>query len=66
MTTITVTAYTHPSATDEQVRDLLWAKATAAAARSGREPDTLTAHDAHETDDGFVEHRALFTVKDMT
>ena len=66
MTTVTVIAYAHPSATDEQVHDLLWSKAAVAAARSGREPDTLTAHDARDTDDGFVEHRALFTVKDMT
>ena len=64
MTSITITAYAHPSATDEQVRDLLWSKAAVAAARSGREPDTLTAHDARDTDDGFVEHRALFTVKE--
>ena len=60
MTTITVTAYAHPSATDEQVRDLLWSKAAVAAARSGREPDAMTAHDARPTDD-LVEHRADFT-----
>lgn len=64
MTTITVIAYAHPSATDEQVRDLLWTKAAEAAARSGRVPDAMTAHDARETDDGFVEHRALFTMKE--
>lgn len=66
MTTITVIAYAHPSATDEQVRDLLWSEAAEAAARSGREPDAMTAHDTRDTDDGFVEHRALFTVKDVT
>ena len=65
MTSIAVTAYAHPSATDEQVHDLLWSKAAVAAARSGREPDTLTAHDAHETDDGVVEHRADFTCKEI-
>ena len=64
MTAIAITAYAHPAATDEQVHDLLWSKAAVAAARSGREPDTLTAHDARDTDDGFVEHRALFTCKE--
>ena len=64
MTSIAITAYAHPTATDEQVHDLLWSKAAAAAARSGREPDTITAHDARETDDGFVEHRALFACKE--
>ena len=44
--TIPVTAYAHPTATDEQVHDLLWSKAAVAAARSGREPDTIFAHDA--------------------
>ena len=64
MTSITIAAYAHPSATDEQVHDLLWTKAAEAAAKSGREPDTMTAHDARETDDGFVEHRADFTCKE--
>ena len=65
MTAIPVTAYAHPTATDEQVHDLLWSKAAVVAAGSGREPDTLTAHDARETDDGFVEHRALFSCKEI-
>ena len=64
MTSIAVTAYAHPTATDEQVHDLLWTKAAEAAARSGRVPDAMTAHDARDTDDGFVEHRALFTCKE--
>ena len=49
----------------EQVHDLLWSKAAAVAARSGREPDTITAHDSREHDDGFVEHRALFSCKEI-
>ena len=65
MTTIPVTAYAHPTATDEQVHDLLWSKAAVAAARSGRVPDAMTAHDSRDTDDGFVEHRALFTCKEI-
>ena len=28
-------------------------------------PDAMTAHDTRPTDDGFVEHRALFTVKEI-
>lgn len=63
--TITVRAYSHPTADDRAVHDLLWTKAAEAAARSGREPDTMTAHDAHETDDGVVEHRALFSCKEI-
>ena len=62
--TISIRAYSHPTADDRAVHDLLWAKAAEAAARSGREPDTMTAHDTRETDDGFIEHRALFTVKE--
>ena len=65
MTSIAVTAYAHPTATDAQVHDLLWSKAAVAAARSGREPDTLTAHDSRDTSDGFVEHRALFSCKEI-
>ena len=65
MTSIAITAYAHPTATDEQVHDLLWSKAAAVAARSGREPDTITARDAREHDDGYVEHRALFSCKEI-
>ena len=65
MTSIAITAYAHPTATDEQVHDLLWSKAAEAAARSGREPDEMTAHDTRDTDDGFVEHRALFSCKEI-
>src|SRR5699024_8191637 len=37
----------------------------AEAARAGRAPIwPPTAHDTRDTDDGFVEHRALFTVKE--
>ena len=63
--TVSVTAYAHPTATDEQVHDLLWSKAAVAAARSGREPDEMTNRTSREADD-LVEHRADFTVKDMT
>lgn len=63
--TVSVIAYSHPTADDRAVHDLLWSKAAVVAARSGREPDTLTAHDAHETDDGVVEHRALFSCKEI-
>ena len=65
MTSIAITAYAHPTATDEQVEALLWSKAAVAAAKSGREPDTLTAHDTRDTDDGYVEHRALFSCKEI-
>lgn len=65
MTAIAITVYAHPTATDEQVHDLLWSKAAVAAARSGREPDAITARDSRETDDGFVEHRALFFCKEI-
>lgn len=65
MTSIAITAYAHPTATDEQVEALLWSKAAVAAAKSGREPDTLTAHDTRDTDDGYVEHRALFACKEI-
>ena len=44
MTSITIAAYAHPSATDEQVHDLLWTKAAEAAAKSGREPDLSLIH----------------------
>ena len=64
MTTITVIAYAHPTATDAQVHDLLWSKAAVAAARSGREPDEMTNHTSHEADD-LVEHRADFTCKEI-
>ena len=63
--TVSVIAHSHPTADDRAVHDLLWTKAAEAAARSGREPDTLTAHDARPTDDGFVEHRALFSCKEI-
>ena len=62
--TVSVIAFSHPTADDRAVHDLLWTKAAEAAARSGREPDAMTAHDARPTDDGFVEHRALFTCKE--
>ena len=64
--TVSVIAFSHPTADDRAVHDLLWTKAAEAAARSGREPDEMIAHDSVPTDDGFVEHRALFTVKDAT
>ena len=63
--TVSVIAFSHPTATDAQVHDLLWSKAAVVAARSGREPDAMTAHDARDTDDGFVEHRALFSCKEI-
>lgn len=63
--TVSVIAHSHPTADDRAVHDLLWAKAAEAAARSGRVPDTLTAHDARDADDGFVEHRALFSCKEI-
>ena len=63
--TVSVIAFSHPTADDRAVHDLLWTKAAEAAARSGREPDTMTAHDARPTDDGLVEHRALFTCKEI-
>lgn len=63
--TVSVIAYAHPTADERAVHDLPWSKAAVAAARSGREPDTLTAHDARDTDDGFVEHRALFSCKEI-
>ena len=28
-------------------------------------PRRITAHDARDTDDGFVEHRALFSCKEI-
>ena len=62
--TVSVIAFSHPTADDRAVHDLLWTKAAEAAARSGREPDEMTAHDARPTDDGFVEHRALFSCKE--
>lgn len=63
--TIPVIAFSHPTADERAVHDLLWAKAAEAAARSGRVPDAMTAHDARDTDDGFVEHRALFSCKEI-
>ena len=66
MSAVVAVAYSHPIATKQQVEDLLWSKAQAIAARSGRAPIwPPTAHDTRDTDDGFVEHRALFTVKDI-
>ena len=64
--TVSVIAFSRPGIDDRAVHDLLWTKAAEAAAKSGREPDTMTAHDARDTDDGFVEHRALFSCKEMT
>ena len=61
--TVSVVAYSHPTATDEQVHDLLWSKAAVAAARSGREPDEMTNHTSRDFDD-LVEHRADFTCKE--
>lgn len=63
--TVSVIAYSRPTADDRAVHDLLWTKAAEAAAKSGREPDAMTAHDARETEDGFVEHRALFSCKEI-
>ena len=63
--TVSVMAFSHPTADDRAVHDLLWTKAAEAAAKSGREPDAMTAHDARPTDDGNVEHRALFTCKEI-
>ena len=63
--TVSVIAHSHPTADDRAVHDLLWSKAAVVAARSGREPDAMTAHDARDTDDGFVEHRALFSCKEI-
>ena len=63
--TVSVITFSHPTADDRAVHDLLWSKAAEAAARSGREPDTLTAHDARDTCDGYVEHRALFSCKEI-
>ena len=63
--TVSVIAHSHPTADDRAVHDLLWSKAAVAAARSGREPDAMTAHDTRDTDDGFVEHRALFSCKEI-
>lgn len=61
--TISIRAYSHPTADDRAVHDLLWTKAAVAAARSGREPDEMTNHTSHEADD-LVEHRADFTCKE--
>ena len=66
MSSVVAVAYSHPTATEQQVEDLLWSKAQAVAARSGRAPIwPPTAHDTRDTDDGFIEHRALFTVKEI-
>lgn len=66
MSSTVAVAFAHPTATEQQVEDLLWAKALAVAGRSGRAPIwPPTAHDARDTSDGFVEHRALFTVKEI-
>lgn len=64
MTSIAITAYSHPTATERDVHDLLWTKAAEAAARSGREPVEMTNHTSHEADD-LVEHRADFTCKEI-
>ena len=63
--TIPVIAFSHPTADERAVHDLLWTKAAEAAARSGRVPDAMTAHDARPTDDGFIEHRAPFSCKEI-
>ena len=65
MTSVVAVAFSHPTATERDVHDLLWTKAQVIAARSGREATDMTAHDTRETDDGFIEHRALFTVKEL-
>ena len=66
MTSVVAVAYSHPIATPQQVEDLLWSKAQVIAARSGRAPIwPPTAHDTRDTDDGFIEHRALFTCKEI-
>ena len=65
MTSVVAVAYSHPIATPQQVEDLLWSKAQAIAARTGREVTGMTAHDTRDTDDGFIEHRALFAVKEI-
>lgn len=66
MTSVVAIAFTHPTSSKRDLDDLLWTKAQVAAAKSGRVPIwPPTAHDAHETDDGFIEHRALFNVKEM-
>ena len=38
MTSTVAVAFAHPTATEQQVKDLLWSKAQAIAARSGRAP----------------------------
>ena len=63
--TVSVIAYSHPTATERDVHDLLWTKAQDLAARTGREVTDMTAHDTRETDDGFIEHRALFSCKEI-
>ena len=64
--TITVCAYSRPTATPQQVEDLLWTKAQDVAAKSGRVPVwPPTAHDSVPTDDGDIEHRALFSCKEI-
>ena len=66
MTSTVAIAYKHPTATEQQVEEALWANAVAVAARTGRAPIwPPTAHDTHDTPDGFIEHRALFTVKEI-
>ena len=66
MTSTVAIAFKHPTDSPEQVKEALWASALTVAARSGRSPIwPPTAHDAHDTRDGFVEHRALFTVKEL-
>lgn len=65
MTSVVAVAYSHPTATERDVHDLLWTKAQVIAAQSGREATDMTAHDTRETGDGFIEHRALFTVKEL-
>ena len=61
--TVSVIAYSHPTADDRAVHDLLWTKAAEAAARSGREPADMTNHTSREAGD-LVEHRADFTCKE--
>ena len=40
--TVSVIAFSRPGIDDRAVHDLLWTKAAEAAAKSGREPDTMT------------------------
>lgn len=66
MTSVVAVAYSHPTATKRDVHDLLWTKVQVIAARKGLEATDMTAHSTRETYDGLIEHRALFTVKELT